>query len=267
MKATRFFTAIACALFFLPAFSQDFEVSPVLMSFNADPGEIQKQPLTIINHTGKPQKYVLKLSDYLVDRDGNKKSVALGSNKRSCVDWITISPALVELNPNQSASVDIIITVPKDGFSTRWCMIGVQAVDEQSAAEADRSLSSGVMIVPRIVVLIKQSPKSNRNYKASISNLKETTKPGEQYRTFEALITNTGDNIIDANVSLDLADMQTAKEEKFSPEKITVYPDASRIVKLKIPKVIAKGKYALAAILDYGHRQPLEGTQLMLEVK
>ena len=267
MKTLRFFTAILFSILSFTAFSQDFEVSPVLMSFNADPGEIQKQALSIINHTGRPQKYILKLSDYTVDREGNKKNVAIGANKHSCIDWITISPSLIELNPNQTANVDIIMTVPKDGFSTRWCMIGVQAVEEHSAAEVDKTLSSGVLIVPRIVVLVKQSPKSNRNYKANISNLKEVTKAGEKFRTFEVLITNTGDNIIDASVSLALADMQSAKEEKFPAEKVTVYPEASRVVRLKIPKDIAKGKYALAAILDYGHRQPLEGTQMMLEVK
>lgn len=267
MKNIRIILSLSFFFFSFIVFSQDFEVSPVLMSFNADPGEIQKLSLSVINHTGHPQKYLLKLSDYVVDNEGNKKGVALGANKRSCADWITISPALVELNPNQTATVDVILTVPKDGYNTRWCMLGVQAVEEQSAAEADRTLTSGVLVVPRIVVLIKQTPKSNRNYKATINNLKETTKTGDKFRTFEVVVTNTGENIIDASVSLALADLQSAKEEKFAPEKVTVYPESSRVVKLKISRTIAKGKYALAAILDYGHRQPLEGTQMMLEVK
>ena len=46
-----------------------------------------------------------------------------------------------------------------------------------------------------------------------------------------------------------------------------LYPDGTRIVKLSIPNTLEKGKYALAAILDYGHRQPLGGTQMMLDVK
>ena len=124
-----------------------------------------------------------------------------------------------------------------------------------------------VLIVPRIVVLVKQSPRSNNNYKATISNLKEITKSGDKQRNFEVLVTNTGDNIIEATVTLALANMQTAKEEKFTPTKVTVYPDGSRTVQLQLPNNLLKGKYALAAILDYGHRQPLGGTQLMLDVK
>ena len=251
----------------LSAFSQDFEVSPVLMSFNVDPGEIQRNVINHINHSGKPQKYMLKLMDYEIDKDGNKKSLPAGTSSRSCADWVTLNPSLIELNPNQSGTIETLMTVPKDGFSTRWCMISVEVVEEQTAFEVDKTLTSGVKIIPRIIVLIKQSPKSNKNYKATISDLKEVTKPNDKFRTFEMKVTNTGDKILDASVYLALADIQTTQEEKFEPSKITIYPEATRVVKLQLPKTISKGKYALAAFLDYGHRQPLEGTQLLLEVK
>jgi len=254
-------------LFTTIIYAQDFEVSPVLMSFNADPGEIQKKQISLINHSSRPQKYTLKVSDYVLDKDGNKKAVALGTSKRSCADWLTINPSFIELNPNQTANLDILMTVPKDGFSAKWCMIHVEVSKEQTPFEADKSLATGVLIVPRIVVLVKQTPRSNNNYKATIGNLKEVTKQGDKQRNFEVIVSNVGDNIIDANVSLALANMQTTKEEKFSPVKVTVYPDGTRIVKLSIPNTMEKGKYALAAILDYGHRQPLGGTQMMLDVK
>ncbi len=248
-------------------YAQDFEVSPVLMSFNADPGEIQTKQINLINHSSIPQKYLLKLTDYDLDKDGNKKSIPAGKSKRSCADWITLNPSLIELNPNQSATIEAIMTVPKDGFAAKWCMICVEVTKEQSAFEADKSLATGVVLVPRITILVKQSPRNNSNYKATISGLKETTKPGDRHRSFEVLVTNTGDNIIEANVNLALADMQTAKEDKFNPVKVTIYPDNARMVKLELPATLSKGKYALAAILDYGHRQPMGGTQMLLEVK
>ncbi|MDP4239751.1 MAG: hypothetical protein Q8904_09830 [Bacteroidota bacterium] len=264
-----FRTLAAFCFLFLASFlyAQDFEVSPVLMSFNADPGEIQTKQINLINHSSIPQKYVLKVSDYVTDKDGNKKSVPAGKSKRSCADWVTINPSIIELNPNQSAIIEALMTVPKDGFSAKWCMICVEVTKEQTAFEADKSLATGVVLVPRITILVKQSPRNNTNYKATISGLREITKAGDPQRTFEVQVANTGDNIIDANVNLALADMQTAKEDKFSPVKVTVYPDAVRTVKLQLPAKLNKGKYALAAILDYGHRQPMEGTQMLLEVK
>ena len=264
----RRITSFFCVLFLTSfLFAQDFEVSPVLMNFTADPGEIQKKEINIINHSGKPQKYSLKLADYVLQKDGTKKAIPLGTSKRSCADWLTLNPSIIELNPNQSAKIEALMAVPKDGFSAKWCLIQVEVAKEQTTFEADKTLAAGVMLVPRIIILVKQSPKSNNNYKATISGLKEVTKPGDKQRSFEVLITNNGDNVIDANVNLALADMQTAKEQKFSPLKVSVYPDASRIVKLQLPEVLTKGKYALAAILDYGHRQPLGGTQMLVEVK
>lgn len=256
------------ALVAITASSQDFEVAPVVINFTADPGEIQTKQINIINHSPKPQKYTLKLSDYEIDSNGNKKAIPLGTSKRSCADWITLNPSFIELNPNQSATIEAMMTVPKDGFSSRWCIVYVEALaKEQSNSDVDKNLATGVVLVPRIVIMVNQSPKSNNNYKASISGLKEVTKPGESMRSFEVQVTNSGDNVIEANVTLALANIQTATEEKFTPVKAVVYPDAVRTVKLQIPSKLAKGKYALAAILDYGHRQALEGTQIILEVK
>lgn len=263
----RFRLSLIALLFTTLAFGQDFEVSPVLLNFNADPGEIQKREVSLINHSSHPQKYTLKVTDFLMDKDGNKKAVPHGINKRSCSDWLTINPSYVELNPNQTATFEVLMTVPKDGFSARWCMIHVEAAREQSAFEADKNLATGVLIKPRIVIQVKQSPKSNNNYSATIANLKEITKPGDKQRNFEVTVTNAGDNIIDANISMALANMQTASEQKYPGIKGTVYPDGSRTFKLQLPIDLPKGKYALAAVLDYGHRQPMAGTQLMLEYK
>jgi len=254
-------------VFFATAFSQDFEVSPVLMSFNANPGEIQVKQINLINHSSTPQKYILKLQDYDLDINGQKKPLPAGKSKRTLMDWMTINPTFLELNPNQATTIDVMVTVPKDGFSTKWGMIIVELGKEQSISQVDKNVAAGVLISPRIVVLVKQSPKSNNNYKANISELKDVSMPTDSTKTFQALVSNTGDNIIDAKVYLTLSNLQTAEEQKFSPVKLTVYPDAGRNVTLPLPGNIAPGQYVLAAILDYGHRQPLAGTQLMLEIK
>jgi hypothetical protein len=248
----------------LLAASQDFEVAPVLVSFNAEPGSIQSTKLSVKNYANTKQKFELTLSDYSVDETGNKLSMAAGSSLNSLASWITINPAFVELNPNESRELDVMITVPKGHTETRWGMIHVQVAKEQSPLDMDQDMATGVVLVPRIVVLVKQSPKSNNNYSAKIHDLKEISEPKDEFRKFEAIITNTGEKVIDAEVSLSLANMETAKEEHFKEKKISVYPKQSRAIVLTLPKQINKGKYALAAIMDYGHRKSLEGVQLMI---
>lgn len=265
MKA--FFTSIF-AFYSLIIFAQDFEVSPVLVSFNAEAGSIQSTKLTLKNYDNQNQKFELKLSDYQIDESGNKKQVAAGTLPNSLANWITINPSMIELNPNETKEIDLIITVPKGHTETRWGMIHVQVAKEKSPMDMNDNIATGVVLVPRIVVLVKQSPKSNSNYSAIIHDFKEVTKQGEdKFRKFEVIVTNTGDKVIDAQVKLSLANIETAEEQEFETNEYTVYPMQSRKLILTLNKSLKPGKYALAAIMDYGHRKSLEGVQLIIEQK
>lgn len=263
----RFFTIGVISLMANTVFGQDFEVAPVLVSFDANPGEIQNQILTVRNHSNERQKFVLNLSDYNILEDGTKQSVEVGSSPRSIGDWLTINPAFVELNPNEFAEVQLIMTVPRSGFKTRWGMIHVEVAREQLGSEVDKDLATGVVLIPRIVVLIKQSPRSNLNYKGNVSNLKEVTKEGDTFRSFEAIITNLGDKVLDAKVFLAVANLETMEEEQLSPKKVSIYPDQTRRVTITLNKDLAPGQYALAYLMDYGHRSSIEGSQMLIEVK
>lgn len=247
--------------------SQDFEVAPVLVSFDANPGENQNRTLAVRNHSNEKQKFGLSLADYTIDENGAKGAVEAGSTDRSLADWLTINPSFVELNPNESAEVELMITVPRTGFNTRWGMVHVEVVKEQTATEADKQLATGVVIVPRIVVLVKQSPRSNQNFRGTVHGLREVTEPGQESRSFEAILTNTGDKVLDAKVFLALANLETAEEKQFSPTTVSVYPGQQRKVVLTLQENPGPGQYALAFLMDYGNRAPIEGAQILLNVE
>jgi hypothetical protein len=250
-----------------PVFTQDFEVAPVLVSFDANPGETQSRKLTIRNHNNERQRFLLNLSDYTNDENGAKKSVAAGTTDRSMINLLSINPSFIELNPNETAEVDLNLTVPQNFFKTCWGMVQVQIAKEQTSAEADKQLATGVLIMPRIIVLVKQSPKANQNYQGKVSNLREITKPEAKNKSFEATLSNTGDKILEAKVFLALANLNTAQEEVFNSTTVTVYPGQNRKVELVLPVIPEKGNYALAFMMDYGKRAALEGAQIMLELK
>lgn len=247
--------------------AQDFEVAPVIMNFEANPGQIQKKQMTIRNHANIKQSFTFNFGDYEIDEKGKKVRQAAGTSKRSCASWITVTPNLVELNPNEERTVTVLMTVPKDGYATKWGMIYVQASTEQNANEIDKQLATGIKVTPRIAVLVSQSPKTNKNYKGKIYGLKEVTTQKDSLKTFNVVVENIGDKIFEGNVQLLLADMATAKETKYKPKKNRVFPGEKRTFVLTLPNDIAPGKYVLAAILNYGHGTPLEGTQLLVEIK
>ena len=247
--------------------AQDFEVAPVVLNYNANPGEIQQSTVTIRNHANIKQAFTFIVGDFEVDENGQKKRMPAGTSSRSCADWITINPSLLELNPNEERQINVIITVPKDGFASKWAMIYAQAATEQKENPVDKELGTGIRLTPRIVILVTQSPKVNNNYKAGIKNLKEITTIKDSLRTFEMLVENNGDKIIEAKVNLAIGNMLTGKEEKFPGTMRKIYPGEKRKYLLTIPDSIAPGEYALLALLNYGHGTNLEGDQIIISIE
>lgn len=267
-KTFTFLLSILTSLLFTNSFvSQDFEVAPVVLNFNANPGEIQQQKITVRNHANIKQAFTFNVGDFEVGQDGQKKRMPAGTSKRSLAKWISVSPSLIELNPNEEREVNVIMTVPKDGYSSKWGMIYVQATTEQTENPVDKQLATGIKITPRIVVLVNQSPKINNKYVAKIGNLKDITTEEDSLQTFSVQVLNVGDKIVQANVHLEVANLTTASQKKLDGKMERVYPGERKTFTLTIPKDFPPGKYNLAAILDYGHNTNLEGTQITIEVK
>ncbi|UTW63363.1 hypothetical protein KFE98_04170 [bacterium SCSIO 12741] len=261
-------TTLFAALLYTGLSAQDFEVAPVVMSYQVEPGNIETKKVTITNHANEPQRFVFKMADYGVNEKGGKYSMEVGTSERSLSSWMTINPGYLDLNPNESATFDVIITVPQNNFQTRWGMIHVQSREKEGVDPIDKDkTAAGVIVLPRIAILVKQSPKSNNNYKSRVFDLHELDEKFNGFRVFEVTVENTGDKIVEGELSLALANIETAVEEKYQPKKITVYPGHPLKVKLVLPTQLSPGNYALAALFNYGHRQPIEATQVPLTVK
>ena len=247
--------------------AQDFEVAPALINFDANPTEKQSKTLTIRNHNPERLTFKLTLSDYEMDLEGNIIRLDEGKSIHSLSNWVNINPAFVVLNPNESAEVALILNVPRDSFSTRWGMIHLQATKEQTPSAADKELETEVVLIPGSEALVQQSPETNQNFMAEVKDLKEITKSDDKFRSFEAVISNTGDKVIDAKIFLTLANLETTGEKQFKSTKVTVYPGFERKVSLALPAELNPGSYALAFLMDYEENSAIEGAQLLIEVK
>ncbi|HBF88476.1 MAG TPA: hypothetical protein DDX39_07535 [Bacteroidales bacterium] len=249
-------------------FAQDFEVSPVEIKFEASVGETVIKKVSIRNYSSTRQQFSAVYYDYEIDENGKKVPLKNGeTSKHTMKDWINISPSFFELNPNEERIIDVTLSVPHDGTGARWGKIGIQPAVEQTASNVDKTVATGVLVVPRITIWLTQSPKGNSNYSATIKDLVETTTANDTIRKFTALVTNTGGNIIEAKVFLTIANLMSASEKKYPTNTQKIYPGSSKTIELRIPEKLSPGRYVVAAILDYGHRKPLEGTQIIIEQK
>ena len=271
MKTIKHFsTLVATAVFLLSGitlFGQELEVSPTQMSFSANTGSSQTRQLHVRNKAKVEQSFIFTLSDWLMDEEGKITYFAPGTTGRSCANWITVSPSLVTLQPNESANVNVTILVPNDDNSTKWAVVFVESAVERTGAKAiDKQVNMGMKISPRIAVSVFQSPVSNTFYKGTIEGLTEKVD-AENNRTYETMVVNLGDKILSCKVYFTVSNLATAEEFTSIPIEFPLIPETNKKVVYTLDKKLPKGKYSVAAILDYGNTDELEGIQLDVDVK
>ena len=153
--------------------AQDFEVSPVSMSFSVEPGQVGTKTLTVKNYDSQKGSFSLTLGDMQRDSTGKGKRAAPGTSSRSCANWITLNPSFFDLNPNESKEVVVTLKVPAGEPSSKWALIYVKSVREQTSQSAEKATATGIHVSPRITVQVYQSPSSNVKYKAAISAVEQ----------------------------------------------------------------------------------------------
>lgn len=266
MLKRNLFYIIGGLLFSNLALGQDFEVAPVRLEFDAEPATSQMKTITVKNHSSRRVSYTVSFADFLPTTSGERKILPPNSTKRTCANWINVNPAFFELNPGEDIQIQVNMLVPGEEYGTAWCMLFIQPTREQTSWSADKQLAAGITVSGRIGVLVYQSPKSNQNYSIKVSNFQEITKPGDPQRKFSAVIENLGDKVAHCKVFLLASNMLTAEEKQFPPKDFEIFPKLTRTVEMELPNDLPAGKYALAIIVDYGPKYPLEGSQLVIDI-
>jgi len=264
---TPLLLTFAALLSVLVIHAQELEVTPGTMMFNVNAGASQTQQVYVRNKAKVPQNFVFNLADWLVDEKGETKYLAPGSTGRSCAEWITVSPALVTLQPNESANVNVTMLVPGDNSSTKWAVLFVQSAEEKTGVKAvDKEVQMGLQVAVRIAIPIYQSAPTNKLYKGTIEGLKEIVD-AEGRRTYTSQVINTGDKILNCKVYFTISNLMTAEEVTSTPTEFMLLPESNKQISYTFDKPLVKGKYAVAAVLDYGHNEELDGVQIDVEVK
>lgn len=263
----RVFLSIFLLLPLLCINAQELEVAPVKVSFATTPGSSQTRQLSLRNRAKTEQNFVFNVGDWLTDEDGQVKYFDAGTTGRSCADWITVSPSLVTLQPNESVRVNITMLVPEEDHSTKWAVVFVQTAEEQTGAKAiEKDVGMGIKVSARIAVTVFQSPESNTLYKGTLEGLTQELNEDNK-NVFRTQAINLGDKILNCKIYFTLSNMETAEEFTSEPIELSLLPESARNIKYTYSDELPKGQYSVAAILDYGFNDELEGIQMDLEVK
>lgn len=247
--------------------AQQLEVAPAKLSFTTNAGSSQTKQILVRNKGNTEQNFVFNVADWLTDENGEIKYFDPGTVSRSCADWITVSPPLVTLQPNEATRINVTMLVPQDENSTKWAVMFVQSAVEQTGPTAiDKEVKMGIKISARIAIPIYQSPTSNTLYKATVEGLNETISEDGK-RTYDTKVINLGDKILNCKMFFTVSNLETAEEFTSEAIDFSLLPESSKVIKHTLDQTLPPGQYSIAAILDYGYNDELEGVQLDIEVK
>ncbi len=247
--------------------AQDFEVSPALINFIADPGESKQVEVNVTNHSDKPTTFIITQGDFAFDEQGRQIVAHKDSIEHSISEWLSSEPNKLDILPNSSGRFVVTLTVPLDATRERWGNIFVETAVEQTAFSADKGLKAGVNLSPRIAIVTTHKFKTREEGLAIIRNLAQVkTASKDSLMEFEAEVINDSQYILSCKVHLVASHIATGKKTQFPPISFNSFPGYKKLIHLKIPEKLPKGRYALAAILDYGSQTHLGGTQIILEI-
>lgn len=246
--------------------AQDFEVAPIRLNFRSNPGDTETKTITVKNHSNRKEAITLTLRDYIVQRHGDMDLLPSGSTKNSISNWVTLNPSFLELQPNEEQIIQVTFQAPVDDYFSKWGILSFTSTIERTAYSADQNVQTGVYLSGRIDVYITFNPITEQEPNITISNLREITSENDEERVFAVNIDNLGSVITQCEVYLVSSNIANSEEKKFKTHKITTYPQSSRTIELRLPNDLEKGEYSLAAILDYGSKSNLKGTQILLEI-
>ncbi len=247
--------------------AQDFEVAPIQLNFRIEPGGTESRTVTVKNHGNRKESITLTKRDFLVHRNGNREVLPAGSIENSISDWATVNPSFLELQPNEEKEIQVTFQAPvDDDHPAKWGILSFASAVERTAYTADKDVESGIFLSGRIDIFLTYNPPTDQDPNVVISNLREISPKEDGRRVFAVDIDNIGSTLARSEIFLIASSLETDVEKKFETQRITAYPRSSRKVELILPDVLEKGKYSLAAILDYGSRTELKGTQITIEV-
>ena len=244
--------------------SQSFKITPASIDFTLNVGESGNQVITVENTSDKVESFVVSASDYDYDDSGKMKFLPLGTSRRSCSSYMTITPAFLTLNPNQSIKVNVLMKIPQDSLKTRWGIVSIRSEKEYIGIAADKDVvRAGLIITPEIAVKVLQTPPSLNLAKMTIRDFKEIKQSSaDSTRVFQVKLANEGEIRTKAKVYLTASSLETLKETTIEPVEVTLLPGVNSEVKLSLPKDLNPGTYSLAAIMDYGAENDLEGIEM-----
>lgn len=149
MSPQRILIALACALAALfcgttaaSARQNSVGVTPASVDAKVRRGATHTQTYTLFNHTAVRLRFRCTVSDYWYDEQNRRLTGRPGTLPRSASTWVQLSPSEVVVEPNSSATVRAVITVPLSAGGSYYTMPVFEATPDDATPRPTNSDST-----------------------------------------------------------------------------------------------------------------------------
>ncbi len=236
-------------------------VSPPRLYFETGPGNTSTRKVTVSNAS---KTTVLDLSvslgDWAYDEKGGNLILPPDSLRNSFASWVTVTEgSYFSLEPGESKDLTVSVTVPigVDAsipvYTALLFITQMNPVDDVNAQGSliKVSVRSGIKLYCRPVV-------SGKTKKLEITGLKFFSETRELELVFE----NQGNVWTDGVIYTDLLNTGTGKSLKVEEAGFRTLPGDKQVVRIALPKDLAKGNYTATLMMDFGSNSEMEAAEL-----
>ncbi|MBP6671643.1 MAG: hypothetical protein KA247_00765 [Bacteroidetes bacterium] len=240
-------------------FAQISVVSELSQDTDVRTGQTYTGTIVLHNDTNEPQEAKIYQTDYTFQFDGTNKYGVPGSHPRSNAPWISFSPAFITLPPKGLASVNYVITVPKETpahklVGTYWSMLMVEGIRKGSAESssqpkngaAEMGITQNIRYGVQIATSIEKTGEKKIRFVATNLNAKKGGK-----RMLDIDIENIGDLGMRPDVYVELFNNRGVSMGQYPGMKYRIYPGTSVRQLIDVSKV-KKGTYKAMVAVDAG---------------
>ncbi|WP_367913824.1 molecular chaperone [Leadbetterella sp. DM7] len=236
-------------------------VSPPRVYFETAPGQTAVEKVSITNASKSTVLDLsISLADWAYNENGDNLILPADSLSNSFAKWVTISEgSYFSLKPEETRDLTINVNIPAivDPKTTVYTALlfvtQMNPVDDVNAQGSQIKLSvrSGIKLYCRPTGLAKVK-------KLEITDLKFDSKEGGLALAFQ----NQGNVWTDGVIYTDLLNTGTGKSVKIEEAGFRTLPGDKRVVKIPLPKDLAKGNYTATIMMDFGSDSEMEAAEL-----
>lgn len=210
------------------------------------PGESYRGTIQIQNASEKSRSVRVYQRDYWFSYTGESKHDPAGTMERSNASWISFSPELLDLGPNETTAINFEVTVPDLSLSgTYWSVIMVEGIVPPDTT----SSSGGVTINTAIRYAVQIVSNIGETGTGDIRFLGMETGKQEEVNLLHVALENTGERMLRPELALELFDEEGNSAGIVKAERRKTYPGTSVLITLKL-EGIKPGNYNGVLVAD-----------------